>query len=536
MSDLAAGVPPLLASHLELSLIALAVAIAISLPLAIAVAGRPRLAVPLLAGASVVQTVPGLALLALMVPLLDETDGLGLGLSAFGFPPAAIALTLYALLPILRNAVTGLRGVDPAVVEAARGMGMAPGQILLQVELPLAAPVIAAGIRTAAVWTVGAATLATPVGQPSLGNYIFTGLQTRNWPMLLTGVAAAAALAVVLDAILAGAERALAGRHRRRLVWPAAALVAVVAVIFALPHLTAPGAPDAPAAAGDRAAAPAVHRVRVGAKTFTEQYVLAEVLRARLATAGITVEVVDSLGSAVVFDALVRGDLDVYVDYSGTIYTQHMGRPAGPPRWQVLAEVEGWLAREHGVRSLGSLGFENAYVLAVRRDTAERLGLAEVGDLAPHAGGLTLGADYEFLGRREWRQVRAAYGLAFARETSFDPALLYQALATGEVDAISAFSSDGRIAAHDLVTLADPAGALPPYDAMILLGPRVAGDPGVLCALAGLRDAIAVERMREANHRVDRDAGKATPREAAAWLLSEVPPPACAITPRSTDR
>jgi osmoprotectant transport system permease protein len=523
VNDLVAAVPPLLASHLELVLIALVAASAISLPLAVLVAGRPRLAVPLLAGASVVQTVPGLALLALMVPLIDETDGLGVGLSAFGFPPAVIALTLYAILPILRNAVTGLRGVDPAVVEAARGMGMAPGQVLLHVELPLAAPVIAAGIRTAAVWTVGAATLATPVGQPSLGNYIFTGLQTRNWAMLLTGVAAAALLAMVLDGILAAAERALASRHRRRVLWPAAALVVLAALVLALPGLTAARAPDLPAATGDAAATPAVRRVRIGAKTFTEQYVLAELMRARLAGAGISVEVVDSLGSAVVFDALTRGDLDAYVDYSGTIWTQHMGREAGPPRWQVLAEVEGWLAREHGVRSLGSLGFENAYVLAVRRDTAERLGLRRVGDLAAHAPGLALGADYEFLGRREWRQVRAAYGLRFGREVSFDPTLLYEALAAGEVDVISAFSSDGRIAAYDLITLDDPAGALPPYDAMILLGPRVAGDPGVLCALAGLRGAIPVERMREANHRVDRDAGKATPREAAAWLVAGIP-------------
>jgi len=214
--ELLAGVPPLLASHVVLALTALLAAIAISLPVAIAVAGRPRLAAPIVAVASVIQTIPGLALLALMVPLLAETGGLGVGLSPFGFSPAVIALTLYAILPILRNAITGLRGVDPAIVEAARGMGMAPGQILRQVELPLAAPVIAAGIRTAAVWTVGAATLATPVGEPCLGNYIFVGLQTRAWSMLLVGVAAAAALAMTLDVLLAAIERALSGRRRGR--------------------------------------------------------------------------------------------------------------------------------------------------------------------------------------------------------------------------------------------------------------------------------------------------------------------------------
>jgi len=155
LGDLVAGVPPLLASHLALVLVALAVAVALGLPLAVALARRPRLAAPVITVAGAIQTIPGLALLALMVPLLAASHGLGVGLSSFGFAPAAIALTLYALLPILRNAITGLRGVDGATVEAARGMGMAPAQVLRLVELPLAAPVIAAGIRTASVWTVG---------------------------------------------------------------------------------------------------------------------------------------------------------------------------------------------------------------------------------------------------------------------------------------------------------------------------------------------------------------------------------------------
>jgi len=228
--------------------------------------------------------------------------------------------------------------------------------------------------------------------------------------------------------------------------------------------------------------------------------------------------VVESLGSSVVFEALRHGDLDAYVDYSGTLWTTQLARDRGAPRWQILAEVEGYLAREH-VRSLGPLGFQNAYALAVRRDTATRLGLHGLGDLAPHAGTLVLGADYEFLSRREWAAVRAAYGLGFQRTASFDPALLYEAIARGEVDVISAFSSDGRIAAYDLVVLDDPAAALPSYDAMILLGPRVDDDPRVLCALAPLRGALPVELVRRANLQVDHD--HASPRAAAAWLLGQ---------------
>ncbi len=511
MNELLRGVPPLLASHLELVLVALALAIAIGLPLAILASARPRLAFVLVAVTGVVQTFPSLALLALMVPLLAKTGWL----PPFGFSPAVIALTLYALLPIVRNALTGIRGADPAVVEAARGMGMSPWQIMRLVQLPLAAPVIAAGIRTAAVWTVGAATLATPVGQPSLGNYIFAGLQTRNFAMLLVGVAFSVGLALALDAILAATERAIGGRRRQRALVPLAAFGALVAVVLGLPRVTARES-VARASASGPAAHGAVTRLRLGGKTFTEQYILVELMRLRLESANVAVEVAEGLGSTVVFDALVRGDVDAYVDYSGTLWTNAMKRSAGPPRWEVLAEVDAWLAREHHVRSLGSLGFENAYAIATTRATSTRHGLRTLRDLSRSAPELTIGGDYEFFSRPEWASVKRTYGLHPARTTTFDPTLLYDALARGDVDLISAFSSDGRIAADDLVVLDDPDGALPAYDAMILVGPRAAGDARVACALGALH--VTVEHMRTANAMVDRDHASAA--QAAAWLLA----------------
>jgi osmoprotectant transport system permease protein len=518
VNELLRGIPPLLASHLELALIALALAALISFPLAIVLAARPRLAFATVTAAGVIQTVPGLALLALMVPILAKTGWL----SPFGFSPAVIALTLYAILPILRNAVTGLRGVDAATIEAGRGMGMSSWQVMWLVQLPLAAPVIAAGVRTATVWTVGAATLATPVGQPCLGNYIFAGLQTRNFEMLLVGVAFAAALAVILDGLLGAAEHALAGRARRRVLIPAG-LIAVLAVVIiaVLPRMSGRGQGTGTAVAGTTPAA--ITHVRIGGKTFTEQYILVELLRARLDQIGISSDAVQSLGSTVIFEALAGGDIDIYVDYSGTLWTNIMKRGAGPRRWQILAELQGWLATEHHVRSLGPLGFENTYALAVRRETAERLHLKTLADLNKHSE-LSIGGDYEFFARPEWASVQRTYGLRFARNATFDPTLLYEALARGEVDVISAYSSDGRIAAFDLVALTDPSRALPPYDAVILMGRRVADDHLIACALMDVR--IDVERMRRANAMVDRD--RATPREAARWLLDQLPAPACA--------
>jgi osmoprotectant transport system permease protein len=522
VSELLRGLPPLLASHLELALVALVLAIVISVPLAVAVHARPRAAFAILTIAGVVQTIPGLALLALMVPILAWTGVL----SPFGFAPAAIALTLYAILPIVRNAIIGLRGVDPAAVDAARGLGMTDGQIVRLVQLPLAMPVIAGGIRTATVWTVGAATLATPVGQPCLGNYIFAGLQTRNFAMLLVGVAAAAALAMMLDALLGATERSLASRARRRAWVPGVLLVVLVLVVLVvLPRAARDDRARAtPIANATTGTASAIDRVRIGGKTFTEQYILVELLRDELGAAGITVDVASGLGSTVVFDALVAGQLDLYIEYSGTLWANAMKRGSGIPRWQVLAEVGAWLAHERGVRALPPLGFENTYALAMRRDRAAALGVRTLADLSRVSSQLALGGDYEFFSRGEWSAVQRTYDLRFDRQVSFDPTLLYDAVGRGDVDAIAAFSSDGRIAANGLVVLEDPRAALPPYDAMILLASRIANDRRIVCVLAGVR--VSIDDMRHANAMVDAD--RRTPAEAAAWLASRLPANDCA--------
>ena len=155
-----------------------------------------------------------------MVPVLAALD-----VQSIGFLPAAIGLTLYGILPVLRNTVTGIAGIDPALKEAAQGVGMTSRQQLTRVELPLAMPVIVAGLRTATVWVVGIATLSTPVGATSLGNYIFSGLQTRNSVAVLVGCLAAASLALLLDGLVRAIEvsarrstprRARRGADRRR--------------------------------------------------------------------------------------------------------------------------------------------------------------------------------------------------------------------------------------------------------------------------------------------------------------------------------
>jgi osmoprotectant transport system permease protein len=496
VNEALAQLPRLATAHLQLSLAGLACALALSLPLGIAAARRPRLEAAALGAASVIQTIPSLALLAIMVPLL----------AAIGFLPAWLALTLYAALPILRNTVAGIAGVEPALREAARGVGMTPAQQLRKVELPLALPVIVAGVRTAAVWTVGTATLSTPVGAPSLGNLIFAGLQTRNAASVVAGCAGAALLALGLDQTIGLLERGVRVRSRGRTRTALALLLALAAWAgggFAWQELAAEAAP-----------------IRIGAKPFTEQYILAELLSAAIErdTARPT-ETLQNLGSTVLFDALAKGELDAYVDYSGTLWATVLGRAGAPPgRAEVLADVTRTLAERNGIRVVAALGFENTYALALRRDRAAALGARTISELAPRARSLEIGGDYEWFERAEWRALLAAYGLSFRATRTMDPTLLYAAVAEGAVDVISAYSTDGRIAAWDLVLLEDDRRVIPPYDAVVLASRALAERaPDVIQALSRLDGSLDAATMQRLNLAVDRD-GR-SPREAARELL-----------------
>jgi osmoprotectant transport system permease protein len=243
-----------------------------------------------------------------------------------------------------------------------------------------------------------------------------------------------------------------------------------------------------------------------------------------LRAAGYDVRQKSGLGSAVAYRALAAGELDVYLDYTGTLWTNVLGRRDTPPPMAMHAALTRELATRDGVRLLGALGFENAYALVMQRARANELGIQSLQDLAGAAPRLTLGSDLEFLSRPEWRSVEAAYDLKFAATRSYSPTFMYRAIEDGSVDVLSAFSSDGRIAALDLVTLADPKGALPNYDAVLLLSPTARDEDRLVQALAPLIGAIPIERMREANLMVDRDADKRTPAEAAAWLLRQPSP------------
>jgi len=476
--------PAYLGGHMLLSAAALAVGLAISLPVGIYASQRPRLAELVLGIAGIIQTVPSLALLALMVPLLG---------GMIGFVPAFIALTLYSILPALSNTITGIRGVDPNLVEAARGLGMNDRQKLFRVELPLAAPVIISGIRTATVLVVGTATLVTPVGGTSLGNYIFQGLNTGNQVSVVFGCVATALLAVVMDQLIRLLESSAQQRKPNR-AW--VALGGLFLVV--LGGLYEPMAIAFTPQNGQRAV--------VSNLEFTEQHILGEVLTERLKASGLPVKTRRGLAENVQFQALCEGSVDVCVEYTGNIWAREMKEKGFEDRDTTLKKISQWLHETHGVVCLGKLGFENAYALAVPEDLAKQHKLTRIDQLVPHAPNWGIVGDTQiFAPRPEWTAVTENYKLKFKEKTELEPFLMYGTVGKENWKVITVYTSDGRIRANNLRILEDPRKAFPPYDAVLLVSRNASHRPEIVEPLKPLLGAIDLEKMQQANLLVDVD-------------------------------
>ena len=494
--------PTYFQGHLVLTLAALSLGIGISIPLGIWAAQSERVKRPLLMLVSIIQTFPSVAILALVVAMLG---------GQIGIVPAIIALVLYSMLPIVRNTVTGLETVSSDVVDAARGIGMSSRQILVKVRIPLALPVIIAGIRTAAVWTVGLATLSTLVGATSFGNYIFTGLQTRNLVAVTVGSLAAATMAVLLDSIIAGiqwlvenrieASTTTKFRRIKNTVIAAVVLCSSVVVYTFLPEEEAD--------------------FIVGGKGFTEQYIVAALVAAELETAGYVVEQRLGMGTEVVYEATANATVDVYLEYSGTVWSNLMNRDDNPGREQIMSAVNDFVAENDGMQNVARLGFQNLYALAMRRDRAEELGVSTIEDLVPFARDLVAAGDLEFFGRPEWIQLRDTYGIDFEEKLTFDPTLMYTAVNEAQVDLISAYTTDGRVAAYDLVILEDNRNAIPPYDGFLVASSEAKNNPRFVEILSRLEGKISDDVMRQANRIVDVDGGSVL--DAVAYLQSQMP-------------
>ncbi len=477
----------MLQQHVFLVLVSTTVAILLGVPAGIAAAHRPRFGRPVTAVANVAQTIPSLALLGFLIPL-PFVGGIG--------PRAAIlALILYALLPIIRTTATGLQSVDRTVLESAMAMGMTPRQVLTMVELPLALPSIVAGVRVATVIGVGTATIAAFIGAGGLGEYIFRGLSMVDGTIILAGAIPAAILALVADALFGWLERWLsparqASRRRGGLLGAAAAIVFVL-----LGATFRPGAGH--------------QTLVVGSKNFTEQILLGELL-AQTLERDTDLHVVRrlNLGGTFICDRALRaGEIDAYVEYTGTALTAIFHQPVTHDRRAVITRTREMYA-DVGVTALDPLGFNNTFALLVRRRDADELGLRTIGDLRRVSDRWRAGFGYEFLQREDgYRGLATVYDLHFRVEPrAMDLTIMYRALADGQVDVIAGDATSGLIDALDLAALEEDRHYFPPYDPIPLVRSAVLlRYPQVRRALASLARRISERDMRAMNRSVDVD-------------------------------
>ena len=492
-----------LLEHLILTSISTAVAVAIGLPLGVLILRWTSLRSLVLSFANAVQTIPSLAMLAFLLPFFG-----------IGVRPDLVALTLYALLPIVRNTYTGLRNLSPAILEAADGLGFTRWQRLWLVEIPLALPVILAGIRTAAVIGVGIATLSAFIGAGGLGDFINRGLALNNTRLVLLGAVPAALLALLVDFSLGLLEDWLRpGRKLASLRWRTAMFAGLLMVVLiggVWSHQV--GRKEAHKESGV---------VRIGTKNFTEQLILGELMAQLIeAHTNLRVERKFNLGGTVIcHQALVRGDIDLYPEYTGTALTAILRRGTVTDPEKVFTIVRRAYREKFQCEWLRPFGFNNTYAIAVRRQDAERFGWRKISDLRPMAPRLRAGFTPEFRERPDgYPGLRKAYGFGFGHVVDMDPALMYQALARGKVDVICAFATDGRVPAYDLVTLQDDRQFFPPYHAApvvrmktLLTHPELRQ---VLIRLANILDDTMMSRL---NYQVDEL--KHSPREVAHHFL-----------------
>lgn len=490
----------LVRQHLLLVLVSTAIAVVIGVPAGLAAAKRPKLGRAIMAIASAAQTVPSLALLGFLLPV-PVIGGLG--------PRTALAtLSIYALLPVVRMTVTGIRNVDAAVVEAGIAMGMTGRQLLWLVELPLALPSIVAGIRVATVIGVGTATIAAAIGAGGLGEYIFRGLSMVDTPTILAGALPAAALALSADGLLAWLERRC--REGRFATGGRAAAAAAALAIAAL--------------IGSGFVGTGHQAVVVGSKNFTEQILLGELLAQALEAEGVPVVRKLNLGGTFVCDRGLRsGELDTYVEYTGTAVTAVFHDDVPHDARQAFERTRELYARS-SLTALDPLGFNNTFAILVRSDDARTLGLRTISDLRAAAPHWVAGFGYEFLQRDDgYPGLVRTYGLQFVSQPrAMDLSLIYRALADRQVDVIAGDATSALIDALHLTALEDDRRYFPPYDAVpVVRTATLLRYPAIPRALARLAGRVSERDMRAMNAAVDID--RQDVKRVVAQFLSRVP-------------
>ena len=505
----------LLFEHIEMTAISVGFAIVIGVPLGILISYVKKLDKPIIGAANVVQAIPSMALLGLAIPLLG-----------IGTLPAVVMVIIYSLLPIIKNTYTGIASIDPEMVEAAKGIGLTKWQVLQKVKLPMALPVIMAGVRISAVTAVGLMTMAAFIGAGGLGYLVFSGIRTTNNLQILAGAIPACLLALLVDFLMGLVEKLVTpislqkafGKSKEELKKKRRRQKVVLSIAGVLILVLVGNTVIGNMKQEDKT-------ITVGSKDFTEQLILCN-MYADIIEHDTDINVVRQLnlgGSQVCFEAMKKGEIDMYVDYTGTVYVSLLQHVAKPDMEAVYNECKDELEKDYNILFLEQAGFNNTYTLAVSQETAEKYGLKSIKDFKKCDSQLKIGATLEFLNRPDdgLPGLEKKYGIKFKEAIGLDGSPRFTALENGEVDIVNAFATDGLLKKYNLVTLTDDEGYFPPYYAVPMIREDTLKEyPELEVSINKLSNYLSDEIMQELNYQVDEE-GK-EPEDVAKDFLKSI--------------
>ena len=495
--------------HIELTALALIIAIIIGVPIGILISYKRKLNKPVLGITSVTQAIPSMALLGFMIPFLG-----------IGTAPAIVVVVLYSLLPIIKNTYTGIANISPATVEAATGIGLTKAQILTKIQIPEALPIIMAGVRISSVSAVGLMTMAAFIGGGGLGYLIFSGIRTVNNYQILAGAIPACILALLVDYFFGAIEKLVTPislqnetkrkekqkKERRKNKIIVIITILIIGLLF-LQEIDFSKKSD--------------NVIRVGSKDFTEQEILGYMTSQAIENnTDIDVENECNLGGAqVVFSALTNDNIDLYIDYAGTDYTDILKHKPISDVEKKKKTIKKEMKEKYDIEVLNQMAFNNTYALAVTKETAQKYNLATISDLTRVSNDLIIAPTLEFINREDGLPgLEKEYGLSFKDTIGIDGSPRYTALQNNNAQVIDAFTTDGLLKKFNLVVLEDDKNFFPPYYAIPLVRSDTLKEyPEIEKVLNALGPYLTDEVMQDLNYQVD-ELGKSPEKVATDFL------------------
>ncbi|HEL9643350.1 TPA: ABC transporter permease/substrate-binding protein [Streptococcus suis] len=479
--------------HLRISLLALIIAITIAVPLGLILSSKKRLTEWSLQITGIFQTIPSLALLGLFIPFMG-----------IGTLPAVVALVIYAIFPILQGTLTGLGEIDPSLEEAATAFGMNKWEKLKKFKLALAMPILMSGIRTASIMIIGTATLAALVGAGGLGSFILLGIDRNDSALILIGAVSSAVLAVLFGYGI----RLLQDKK------PKTILLALLVTLFTV------GASYVPMLNFS------TKQLVIAGKLGAEPEILINMYKLLIEDqTDIKVEIKPNFGkTSFLYEALKSGSIDIYPEYTGTITStllKNSPTDLSTNPEEVYAYAKEAILEQDGLMYLAPMAFQNTFALAVTEDYAQKNSIEKISDLAKVQQTAVAGFSLEFNDREDGNiGLKNLYNLQLNVKT-MEPALRYEAIKSGNVQIIEAYSTDSKVVTYKLKILEDDKQLFPPYQAAPLLSKETLEKyPELEQVLGVLAGKISTEEMTRMNYAVDVE-GKSAEQVAREYLEQE---------------